>query len=154
MAGPRSNTIEYVFEGDTLNLEQAISRISKLLNASARKMRKYQNGVLTAEQDAELRSARKLLTRLRKVQKQKGELTAEEARQTRAAGREALKRSRQMEAQAARVERDALRREQETLAQKAKLLSVAGQEQARQQAAYLNAYANRFRGQLSEQAYV
>ena len=153
MAGPKSNTIEYVFEGDTLNLEQAINKVSKLLNSSAKKLRKYQEGALTAEQEAELKSARALLAKLRRISKSKKALNDKQIKDAEVAGREALKRSKKLEVKAVQVEKAALREQAAREEERTKLLSVAGQERAKQQADYLSSYADRFKGRISQEAY-
>ena len=45
-----SNVVEYSFEGNILNLEQAIKRIKKLLTESAKTYKSVQEGQLTDEQ--------------------------------------------------------------------------------------------------------
>ena len=116
-------------------------------------MRKYQNGVLTAEQTAELTSARALLTKLRKLKKKKSELTTKEVKAARVAGNEALRQAKRINNSAASVERKALAERAATEEERTRLLSVAGQERASQQAAYLESSADRFKARLSEEAY-
>ena len=66
---PKVTTVEYVFEGNTLDLSQAIKRTETLLKNSAAAFKKYQNGTLTAEQNAQLKSARNSLRTMRAVNK-------------------------------------------------------------------------------------
>lgn len=152
MDGQKSNVIEYVFQGDTLNLEQAIEKVSSLLNTSARKLKKYQDGTLTAAQTAQLESTRKLLKKMRALAKQP-ELDPAQRRQVLAAGREALKQARVFAEQAAKTETKYAESVANEKLRLIALTSTAGQEAAKQNAAFLEDYANRLKGTISDDAY-
>lgn len=153
MAGQKSNTIEYVFQGNVLDLEQAIKKVSSLLTQSAKRLKEYQDGTLTAQQEAELKSTRALLKQLRAVAKEEKVLSADQKRRALAAGKEALQRSQKFSAQSVRVElkaQEMIEKEKQRLMD---LTTVAGQENVRQHAAFLDAYAGRLKNYLSPEAY-
>lgn len=158
------NVIEYAFEGNILNLEQAIKKIATLLNGSARTFRKYQDGKLNDEQKAQLESARALLKRLRAQKKLTREATDAEVRQTNLAGRQALRTATLLQREATRVQKranaEAQRLRDEEAAKVAEhqrrvkeAVSVAGQEQALQRASFLGTYSDQLKNMLSSDAY-
>ena len=152
MAGPKANTIEYVFQGDTLDLQQAIKKVSELLTDAAKKLKQYQEGSLTKAQEIQLRNTRKLLKEMRALA-QEGELSPEKSRKVLAAGREALRQAKRLTEQSARAEVEAYRKAEDEKLRISKLTSVAGQESARQHAAFLEDYADRLKSYLNPQAY-
>ena len=164
MAGQKSNTIEYVFQGDTLDLQQAIKKVDSLLRKSTKTYKGFQGGVLTDDQKQKVKATRKLLKSLRTVAKEEATLDAEQRKRTLVAGREALKQAAQFAKQAAQAEMSHKKRmaEAEIKQQKqvelekqrmAELTSVAGQERAKQDVAFLEAYADKLKRQLSPEAY-
>ena len=153
MAGPKSNVIEYVFQGNTLDLQQAIKQVSSLLNTSAKKFREFQKDGPTAQQDQQLKAARKLLKQLRAAAKEEATLSDERRKRTRYAGKAALSQAANLAKQAAQVQ---IRHEKQVQAEKektARLTSTAGQEMARQNAAFLEHYSARYGEYLSEEGY-
>ena len=45
MPNIKSNTITYVFEGDTLNLEQAIKRVRSLMRGTVKTLKEQEGGM-------------------------------------------------------------------------------------------------------------
>lgn len=164
MAGPKSTVIEYSFEGDTLNLQQAVQKVRSLLNSTAKDLRKMQGGKLTAEQEAQIKHLRKLATQMAANAKREGTLTEEQKKKTLASGKYALKEAQKLATQTKRVKKKAAddevelkRKQQEKEAKKQKRIedatTIAGVEAARQRASYLEEYADKFKHVLSEDAY-
>lgn len=101
MAGQNNrNVIEYVFEGNTLDLQAAIKQVTKLLNSSIKNLKKYQKGALTNVQQAQVKSTRELLKRMKDAKaKEKDILTEKQKIDVIRAGKQALKNAGQLERQ-------------------------------------------------------
>lgn len=153
MAGQGSNAITYVFEGDTLSLQQAIKRVSSLLTSSTKKLKKYQDGALTKDQEEKLKATRLLLRRLRAAAKEESNLDEQKKKRTLVAGREALRQARTFAKQATNIELKAARAEAAEKERLLELSTTAQQEAARQRASLLDEYADRLKNVLSEDAY-
>lgn len=151
------NIIEYAFEGNVLNLEQAIARVESLLRRSVKAMRTYQDGTLNAEQEARVKSTRALLRQLRAQKKLGRAATEEEARRANAAGKQALRNASSLYKESLKITKKGLAKQQQAeqaAADKIKnLTTTAQQERASQQALYLSTYADQLRGLLSPEAY-
>ena len=158
------NVIEYSFEGNVLDLEQAIKQVESLLCKSVKALKTYQDGVLDAEQAAQVKSTRALLRQLRAQKKLGREATEEEAKRANLAGRQALKTAAALHRKSLRVTKQGLaaqqRAEDEAKAkakaraqQVADATSIAGQEQGSQRAYFLGSYADQLRGVISPEAY-
>lgn len=183
MAGQRkTNKIEYVFQGNTLDLQQAIKKVNSLLASSTRELKSLQDGALTAVQTGQIKSARALVKSMNAALQNVSGLTEEQKKQITIAGKEALKQAESLDKQA-KKQRDLsqqraakeqaaaklaeqkaaanaqklLLKEQEAEAKRVaeieRLTSVAGQENAKQHAAYLEDYANKLKHTLSNDAY-
>lgn len=164
MDGPKSTTIEYVFEGNTLNLQQAVDKVRAMLNATARELRKMQGGKLTSEQEKQLKNLRALASQMAKNAKGEKTLTEEQKKRTIVAGRYALSEAKKFSQKAAQQKKqqqqqadkqqqkdaEAAQKKQEKVEQ---LTSTAGQEAAAQRARYLDEYADKFKHVMSEEAY-
>ena len=144
------NIIEYVFEGNVLNLEQAIKRVESLLRSSVRAMKKYQNGTLNEEQKAQVKSTRALLRQLRAQRDLKRGATEEEIRRTNLAGKQALKNAAALQRESLRITKKGLKAQQQAQAAAA---STATQERARQQAFFLGSYSEQLKSFISHDAY-
>lgn len=153
MAGQKSNAITYVFEGDTLSLQQAIKRVSSLLTSSSKKLKKYQDGALTKDQEEKLKATKLLLRRLRAAAKEESNLDEQKKKRTLVAGREALRQARTFAKQATNIELKAARAEAAEKERLLELSTTAQQEAARQRASLLDEYADRLKNVLSEDAY-
>ena len=68
MAGSKTNTVTYVFEGDTLNLEQAIKRVQSLMRGTVKTLKEQEGGMSEVEkaQYKQLRSLMKTIKTLNK----------------------------------------------------------------------------------------
>ena len=152
MAGPKTNTIEYVFQGDTLSLQQAIKKVDSLLRKSTKTYKSFQAGVLTDDQKQKIKATRKLLKELRAAAKEEATLDADQRKKTLAAGREALKQANHFAKQSAQAELQYQKRVEQEKLRVAELTSLAGRESAKQTAAFLETYADRATG-LSNKAY-
>ena len=158
------NVIEYSFEGNVLDLEQAIKQVESLLRKSVKALKTYQDGVLDAEQSAQVKSTRALLRQLRAQKKLGRKATEEEAKRANLAGRQALKTASALYQKSLRVTKQGLAAQQrakdeaeakaKARAQKvADASSIAGQEQGSQRAYFLGSYADQLRGVISPEAY-
>lgn len=158
------NVIEYAFEGNVLDLEQAIKQVESLLRKSVKALKTYQDGVLDAEQTAQVKSTRALLRQLRAQKKLGRAATEEEARRANLAGRQALKAASALYKKSLKVTkrglaaqqkaRDEAQKKAEARAQQiSDATSIAGQEQASQRAFFLGSYADQLRGVISPEAY-
>ena len=177
------NIVEYSFEGNVLNLEQAIKKVESLLRKSVKTLKTYQDGVLDVEQEEQVKSTRALLRQLRKQKDLKREATAEEAKQAKLAGSQALRNAASLHKKALRATKRHIAQEQaevdkaakqaERKAQKAAerreakeakaaeirqemlahATTIAGQEQAGQQAFFLTSYADQLSGLFGSEAY-
>lgn len=67
MAGSKTNTITYVFEGDTLNLEQAIKRVQSLMRGTVKTL-KEQEGGMTEVQKSQYKQLRSLMKTIKELQ--------------------------------------------------------------------------------------
>lgn len=164
MAEPKSNVIEYSFQGDTLGLQEAVKKVRAILTSTVAELKKLQGGKLTAEQEKQVKYLRKLASQMAANAKKEDSLTEEQKKKTLVAGRYALAKSQEFAKKAQRAKEDAAKKaEQETQKQEAdtakkrkkleELVSVAGQESAKQRATYLEEYADKFKQVLSEEAY-
>ena len=153
MAGPKSNVIEYVFQGDILDLQQAIKKINSLLTSSTKKLKGYQDGALTKEQEAKVAAARKLLRRLKAMSDQEGEMNAQQRKRTLAAGREALRQAQQLSTQARKVELQSIKQNEAEKRRILDLTSNAHLEATRKQAYFLSEYSDQLKGYIGEEAY-
>lgn len=158
------NVIEYAFEGNVLDLEQAIKKVESLLRKSVKALKTYQDGVLDAEQAAQVKSTRALLKQLRAQKKLNRTATEQEAKQANLAGRQALKNASALYKKSLKVTKQGLAAQQKAIDEaKAKAearskqigdaTSIAGQEQASQRAFFLGSYADQLRGIISPEAY-
>lgn len=158
------NVIEYSFEGNVLDLEQAIKQVESLLRKSVKALKTYQDGVLDAEQSAQVKSTRALLRQLRAQKKLGREATEEEAKRANLAGRQALKTASALYRKSLRVTKQGLAAQQRAkdeaeakakarAQQVADSTSIAGQEQGSQRAYFLGSYADQLRGVISPEAY-
>lgn len=158
------NVIEYSFEGNVLDLEQAIKQVESLLRKSVKALKTYQDGVLDAEQTAQVKSTRALLRQLRAQKKLGREATAEEAKRANLAGRQALKTASALHRKSLRIIKQGLAAQQRAkdeaeakakarAQQVADATSIAGQEQGSQRAYFLGSYADQLRGVISPEAY-
>lgn len=65
MAGQKKPIVlEYVFQGDTLDLENAIKRVTDLINEATKNFKKFQNGALTPSQKDQIKRAKRLRNEL------------------------------------------------------------------------------------------
>lgn len=158
------NVIEYSFEGNVLDLEQAIKQVESLLRKSVKALKTYQDGVLDAEQSAQVKSTRALLRQLRAQKKLGREATEEEAKRANLAGRQALKTASALHRRSLRITKQGLAAQQRAkdeaeakakarAQQVADATSIAGQEQGSQRAYFLGSYADQLRGVISPEAY-
>ena len=158
------NVIEYAFEGNVLDLEQAIKRVENLLRGSVKALKQYQDGVLDAEQAAQVKSTRNLLRQLRAQKRLNREATAEEAKRANVAGKQALKNASALHRKALKITKQGLAAQQKAAdeaAEKARkrrqaiadATSISGQEQASQRSAFLSSYSDQLRGVIAPEAY-
>lgn len=89
MAGSRSNTITYVFEGDTLNLEQAVKRVQSLMRGTVKTLKEQEGGMSEVEK-AQYKQLRSLMKTIRTLQEKTGSLTDDEKKQLNNAMKKAL----------------------------------------------------------------
>lgn len=89
MAGARSNTVTYVFEGDTLNLEQAIKRVQSLMRGTVKTL-KEQEGGMSEVQKAQYKHLKNLMKVIRELQ-DKDVLNENEQKRLNSATKEALR---------------------------------------------------------------
>lgn len=143
------NVIEYSFEGNILNLEQAIKQIESLLRKSVKTFKTYQDGVLDVEQAAQVKSTRALLRQLRTQQKLKRDATEDEIKRANAAGKQALKNASSLYKKSLRT----IKKNSDNQAKAKTTVSIAEQEQASQRAFFLGSYADQLRGTISPEAY-
>lgn len=151
------NVIEYSFEGNVLNLEQAIKQVESLLRRSVKALKTYQNGALKATQEAQVKSTRALLRQLRAQKKLGREATAEEAKRVTVAGKQALRSAASLHKASLRAAEKYQAKATATAAttsrSMAELTATAGQERAFQQAAFLSSYADQLKSVISPEAY-
>lgn len=158
------NVVEYTFEGNVLNLEQAIKQVESLLRKSVKDFKTYQDGVLTVEQEAQVKSTRALLRKLRAHQKLGKKATEEDNKRAVAAGRQALKNASNLYKNSLKITKKGLdaqnkaikdAQEKEAARQKriAEATSIAGQEQTSQRAYFLGSYADQLKGVISPEAH-
>lgn len=89
MPNIKSNTITYVFEGDTLNLEQAIKRVRSLMRGTVKTL-KEQEGGITEVQKAQYKQLRSLMKTIKALNEKSGSLTDAEKKQLNNAMKRAL----------------------------------------------------------------
>lgn len=158
------NVIEYKFEGNVLDLEQAIKQVESLLRKSVKALKTYQDGVLDAEQTAQVKSTRALLRQLRTQKKLGRAATEEEAKRANEAGKQALRNAsalykkslkvtKQGEAKLQKAAEKAKEKAQARAQQVSDATSIAGQEQASQRSFFLGSYADQLKGIISPEAY-
>lgn len=160
MAEPGSNVIEYSFEGNTLDLQKAVKKVSSMLTSTVKELKALQGGELTKEQKAQVKNVRGLLKVMRAAAKDESSLTADQRKKTLTAGKAALAQTKQLSKEVTKVKARQAKEEEKEAEKRAKkqqeveqLVSIAGQESARQRATYLEEYADKFKQILSADAY-
>lgn len=89
MPSIKSNTITYVFEGDTLNLEQAIKRVQSLMRGTVKTL-KEQEGGMSEVQKAQYKQLQSLMKTIKKLNSKASELTKDEQKKLNTAMNKAL----------------------------------------------------------------
>lgn len=89
MPSIKSNTITYVFEGDTLNLEQAIKRVQSLMRGTVKAL-KEQEGGMSEVQKAQYKQLQSLMKTIKKLNSKASELTKDEQKKLHTAMNKAL----------------------------------------------------------------
>ena len=89
MPNIKSNTITYVFEGDTLNLEQAIKRVQSLMRGTVKTL-KEQEGGMSEVQKAQYKQLQSLMKTIKKLNSKSSELTKDEQKKLHTAMNKAL----------------------------------------------------------------
>lgn len=89
MAGSKNNTITYVFEGDTLNLEQAIKRVQSLMRGTVKTLKEQEGGMSEVEK-AQYKQLRSLMKTIKTLNEKTGSLTDAEKKQLNNAMKRAL----------------------------------------------------------------
>lgn len=89
MPNIKSNTITYVFEGDTLNLEQAIKRVQSLMRGTVKTLREQEGG-MSEVQKAQYKQLQSLMKTIKELNSKTSKLTEDEQKQLRAAMGKAL----------------------------------------------------------------
>lgn len=89
MPNIKSNTITYVFEGDTLNLEQAIKRVQSLMRGTVKTLREQEGG-MSEVQKAQYKQLLSLMKTIKELNSKTSKLTEDEQKQLRAAMSKAL----------------------------------------------------------------
>ena len=89
MAGSKTNTVTYVFEGDTLNLEQAIKRVQSLMRGTVKALKEQEGGMSEVEK-AQYKQLRSLMKTIRTLNEKSGSLTDAEKKQLNNAMKRAL----------------------------------------------------------------
>lgn len=89
MPNIKSNTITYVFEGDTLNLEQAIKRVQSLMRGTVKAL-KEQEGGMSEVQKAQYKQLQSLMKTIKKLNSKSSELTKDEQKKLHTAMNKAL----------------------------------------------------------------
>lgn len=89
MPSIKSNTITYVFEGDTLNLEQAIKRVQSLMRGTVKTL-KEQEGGMSEVQKAQYKQLQSLMKTIKKLNSKSSELTKDEQKKLHTAMNKAL----------------------------------------------------------------
>lgn len=171
MAGQKSTVIEYAFQGNTLDLQQAIKQVDKLLTSSIKKLKRYQDGTLTEPQKQEVARIRNHLKTMRAAAKNEQNIDEQTAKKARLAIKDALQVSnaltKEAEKSKERFKKQKLDKEKKLANEQKKLqekqaaeqvkieqtTSVAGQQAAQVQAAYLEKYAKKFSHFLTDEAY-
>ena len=171
MAGQKSTIIEYAFQGDTLDLQQAIKQVDKLLTSSLKKLKRYQDGTLTEPQKQEVARIRKQLKIMRAAAKNEQNIDEQTAKKAKLAGKDALQVSNALSKEAEKskerfkkqkldsekkLANEQKKAQEKQAAEQIKIeqtTSVAGQQNAQVQAAYLEKYAKKFSHFLTDEAY-
>lgn len=89
MPSIKSNTITYVFEGDTLNLEQAIKRVQSLMRGTVKTL-KEQEGGMSEVQKAQYKQLQSLMKTIKQLNSKSSELTKDEQKKLHTAMNKAL----------------------------------------------------------------
>lgn len=89
MAGSKSNTITYVFEGDTLNLEQAIKRVQSLMRGTVKTLKAQEGGMSEVQKD-QYKHLQSLMKTIKELNSKTGKLTTEEQKKLNNAMKKAL----------------------------------------------------------------
>ena len=89
MAGTKTNTVTYVFEGDTLNLEQAIKRVQSLMRGTVKSL-KEQEGGMSEVQKAQYKQLRSLMKTIKELNEKGSSLTEDEQKKLNNAMKKAL----------------------------------------------------------------
>lgn len=159
----QNNVIEYKFEGNILDLEQAITMVSKRLTEAAKRYKQFQDGILTEDQKAELERLRAHRNALLRFSKTLDMNNSDQRRRAKASGDYLLKQTLKYEKESYQVKkryRDKQYKEQEALAKKQKALeeqrtealSPSGRLKAQVESEYLTSSANQLTDFLSEDA--
>ena len=89
MAGLKNNTITYVFEGDTLNLEQAIKRVQSLMRGTVKTLKEQEGGMSEIQKD-QYKQLRSLMKTIKLLNEKSETLTDAEKKQLNNAMKKAL----------------------------------------------------------------
>lgn len=89
MAGLKNNTITYVFEGDTLNLEQAIKRVQSLMRGTVKTLKEQEGGMSEIQKD-QYKQLRSLMKTIKLLNEKSETLTDAEKKQLNNAMKRAL----------------------------------------------------------------
>ena len=145
MAGIKTNTITYTFDGNTLGLEQAIKKVQSLLKDAQKNLVSYQKNGINETQRERIAQLKKLEARLQKAA-EKGTLTPKQAKATKAAGQKALTISKQLSDQGLRAKQKSIdaekKLEEKKAEESAKAVSEAGQVKAHAQVTSLSRLSN------------
>ena len=160
MAESKSNVIEYSFEGNTLDLQQAVKRVSKLLSSTVKELKTLQGGKLTKEQAARVKNVRALVRQMKAAVEVESSLDTESKKKLKRAGTFALNEAKRLASETKKVREELAKKEEKIAAKRAarqkqieESVSIAGQESAKQHATYLEEYADKFKQVLSPAAY-
>lgn len=161
----KRNAVTYYFEGDTIDLEHSMDRISKLMSDSIKTFEKYQKEGLTATQKKQVESVEHLQAILQAAWDAGKKLTGEQVAHLKRTGREAFSIVKQMQNEALRLQEKYDKEQQKKADEKAKaaaqraatrkqLNEPSSQLMASQRAAYLSGALQdpRLQGALTEPA--
>lgn len=133
----KSNVVTYVFEGEVLGLQSAITRVQQEMKTLVNSLKAYQQGTLTSTQQATTKSIESMLGIMDRVNAHGSDLTKKQKERALAAGKYALRMVGQLNKQelqlAAQKEKDLAA----IAAQRDLNLSPAGQASAGAHANYM-----------------
>ena len=89
MPNIKSNTITYIFEGDTLNLEQAIKRVQSLMRGTVKTLREQEGG-MSEVQKAQYKQLQSLMKTIKELNSKTSKLTKDEQKKLNTAMNKAL----------------------------------------------------------------